>query len=89
MEVLAVLELAVLLAEQPGQHLPGLHARAHHAPGFVPVSAALAAAAAVSIVQLTLDHLQADLVQYADQEVVDVVVDAYRYLDELGAVRAG
>lgn len=89
MEVLAVLELAVLLAEQPGQHLPGLHAGAHHTPGFVPMSAALAAAAAVPVVQLTLDHFQADLVEYADQEVVDVVVDAHRHLDELGPVRAG
>lgn len=89
MEVLAVLELAVLLAEEPGQHLPGLHTGAHYASGFVPMTAALAAATAVSVVQLTLDYLQADLVQYADQEVVHVVADAHRHLDELGAVRAG
>lgn len=88
MEVLAVLKLAVFLAEQPRQHLPGLHAGAHDASGFVPVSAALAAAAAVTVV-LALDHLQADLAQYADQEIVDVVVDAHRHLDELGAIGAG
>lgn len=88
-EVLAVLKLGVLLAEEPGQHLPSLHAGAHDTPGLVPVTAALAAVPAIPIVRLALAHLQADLVQYADQEIVDVVVDAHRHLHELGAVSAG
>lgn len=53
MEVFAILEFAVLLAEKPGQHLPGFHAGAHDASGFVPMSATLAATA----VSVLLDHL--------------------------------
>lgn len=55
-EILAILELAVLLAEEPGQHLSGFHAGAHDASGFVPMTA-VAAAAVVTILLITLDHL--------------------------------
>jgi len=88
-EVLAVLELAVLLAEQPGQHLPGLHAGTHDASGFVPVTAAFAAATAVPVLLVALDHLQADLIEYADQQLIDVVTDADRHFDELCAICTG
>lgn len=52
-KILAILEFAILLAEQPGQHLPGFHAGAHDASGFVPMSATLTA----SVLLVTLDHL--------------------------------
>lgn len=37
LQVLAVLELGVLLAQDPGEHLAGLHAGQHHAAALVPV----------------------------------------------------
>lgn len=37
LQILAVLELGVLLAQDPGEHLAGLHAGQHHAAAFVPM----------------------------------------------------
>lgn len=88
MKILAILEFAILLAEQPGQHLSGFHAGAHDTSGFVPVAAAFAAATTVSVFLVTLDHFQTNLIEYADQELVDVVIDAHRYFDEFRAVGA-
>lgn len=88
-KVLAVLELAVLLAEQPGQHLPGFHAGTHHASGFVPVPSALCAAVRRPILRAPLDGLQSNLIQNPDQQIVHVVVYADRDLDELHPIGAG
>jgi len=55
MEVLAILEFAILLAEKPGQHLPGFHAGAYDASRFVPMSTTFTAA--VSVLLVTLNHL--------------------------------
>ena len=86
MKILAVLELAVLLAEQPGEHLSGLHTGTHDASRLVPVLGVAGTAAASA--RLALADLQPDLTQDADEEVVDVVVYPHRDLGELGPVRA-
>lgn len=89
MEVLAVLELPVLFAEEPSEHLPSLHAGANYAPGLVPVLAVFPRAAAPGLVlQLTLADLQANLTEDSHQEVVDIVVDAHRDLGEFRAIGA-
>lgn len=90
MKVLAVLELAVLLAEQPRQHLSGLHARSNHTPRLVPVAAATLVAGSVSapILRHVAAVLQTDLIQDADQQMVHVVVDPDRDLDELHPIGA-
>lgn len=84
-EVLAILEFAIFLAEKPSQHLPSFHAGAHDASRFVPMSTTFTATA---VLLVTLDHLQTDLVEYANQKLVDIVIDAHRHFDELRAVGA-
>lgn len=87
-KVLAVLELAVLFAEQPRQHLSGLHARSNHTPRLVPVAATLAGSVSTPILRHVAAVLQADLVQDTDQQMVHVVVDPDRDLDELHPIGA-
>lgn len=89
MKILAILKLTILFAEEPGQHLSGFHAGAYDTSGFVPVAAAFAAATTVSVFLVSLDHFQTNLIEYADQELVDVVIDAHRYFNEFRAVGAG
>lgn len=84
MKVLAVLKFAVLLAEEPGEHLPRLHADSHHPSGLVPMSGVGGAASAlvsgvttfitVLYVVVVLHHFQPNLIEYAHEEVVHVVV---------------
>lgn len=91
-KVLAVLELPVLLAEEPREHLTGLHARPDDAPGLVPVlvvrdaNAAAATTAGPSL--LSLADLEPNLAEDSHQEVVYVVLYAHRDLGELGSIRA-
>lgn len=87
-KVLAVLELAVLFTEQPGQHLSGLHASPHNASGFIPVSASFAATVTRTILRVPLYVLQAYLVQNSYQQVVHVMIDPDRDLDELHTIGA-
>ena len=86
-EILAVLKLAVLFTEQPGQHLSGLHAGAYHAPRLVPVAAALTRTVSSSVLRVAR-LLQPNLIENADQQVVHVVVDPDRDLDELHPIGA-
>lgn len=86
-QVLAVLELAILLAEEPGEHLTSFHACPDDSSGLVPVLGVTCRAWGSRC--LTLTDLQSDLAENSDEEVVDVVVYAYRDLRELGAVGAG
>lgn len=87
MKILAILKFAILFAEEPGEHLSSFHACAHNASGFVPVTAPFATA--VSILLVTLDHFQADLIKYADKKLVDIVIDAHRHFDEFRTIGAG
>lgn len=78
MQVLAVLQFRVLLAEHPREHLPGPDAGFQEVSIFVPMVVRLAA----------VRPLQPDLREYAHQQLVHVVVDAHRHLDVLGPARA-
>jgi len=87
-KVLAILELTIFFAEQPGQHLSGFHASSHDTSGFVPVATAFAAATAVSVFLVSLYHFQTNLIEYTDQKLVDIMINAYWHFDEFCTVGA-
>lgn len=78
LQVFAVLQLRVLLAEHPREHLSGSEAGPQEAPVLVPVVVPFAA----------VGPLEPDLREYANQQLVHVVVDAHGHLDVLGSARA-
>lgn len=72
MQVLTVLELGIFATENPREHLSGLHARSDDTATLVPL---MTAALLLSVLLL-----QSYLIQNADQQLVDVVIDAHRNL---------
>lgn len=78
-EVFTVFKLGVFFTEDPGEHLPGLHAGSDNSPALVPMTPRLL---------VGVRPLHPDLVEDSHEEFVYVVVDAYGDLDELGSVGA-
>lgn len=66
-QVFAVLEFCVLLAEHPSEHLSGFETGLYEVSVLVPMVVTLAA----------VRPLQPDLSENAHQEFVDVVIDAH------------
>jgi len=77
-EVLAVFQFRVFLAEHPSEHLSGLQAGFYEVSVPVPVVVPFAA----------VGPLESDLRENAHQQLVDVVIDAHRHFDVLGPARA-
>lgn len=78
MQIFAVLEFRVLLAEHPSEHLSRFQTGFYEVSVFVPMVATVAA----------VRPFKSDLCENAHQQFVDVVIDAHRHFDILGPVRA-
>lgn len=90
MQIFAIFKFRILQSEDPRKHLSGFHAGPHHTPTLVPVvSVAAAAPAAAAQLLLHVLLLQPYLGEYADQQLVHVMINADGYFDVLYPECAG
>lgn len=88
-QIFAIFKFRILQTEDPRKHLSGFHAGSHYAPTLVPVVSVTAAAPSTAQLLLHVLLLQPYLGEYADQQLVHVMINADGYFDVLYPECAG